>query len=61
MLKVFDYRCLDKDCKIEDERFVKDIDDIQLCQKCGELMERLISAPAMVKGNFYNDKCGVRK
>jgi len=60
-MKVYDYKCLDKECGIVDERFVKDPDDFQFCQICGCEMEKMLSAPAMVKGNFYNDKCGSKK
>jgi len=58
-LKVFDYQCIS--CDAKDERFIKELDDIQFCHKCGDEMKKLVSAPAMVKGNFYNDKCGTRK
>ena len=56
----FDYKCKDENCAHVDERFVKHTDDFQFCSKCGCEMKKLLSAPLMVKGNFYNDKCGVR-
>lgn len=58
---VFDYKCLHGDCGVLEERFVKDIDDFQFCVKCGCEMIRMVSSPAMVKGNGFDDKCGYVK
>lgn len=55
---VFDYKCKDDNCGKIEERMVKNTDTFQFCSKCGCEMKKLLSAPAMIKGNSYGDKCG---
>lgn len=57
MYKFFDFCC--PSCSHCEERMIKD-GDIQKCKKCGAEMHRLVSAPGMVKGNFFNDKAGLK-
>ncbi len=60
MYKYFDYHCTN--CNYEEEKFVDDDDaKRQFCSKCGALMIKKVSAPGIVKGNFYNDKAGKKR
>ena len=56
MYEIFDFCC--PSCECVDERYIKD-GDVQKCKQCGTNMNRLVSAPGMVKGNFA-DKPGFR-
>lgn len=56
--KIVDFYC--PKCGILEERFIKD-DKTQKCTLCSGEMVKQISAPGMVKGNFYNDKAGIRR
>jgi Zn ribbon nucleic-acid-binding protein len=50
MLKIYDYEC--PKCGTMDERYIKDDNDIQLCFKCGNQMERKTTFNGTVRGNF---------
>lgn len=56
-MKFYDYKC--NSCKLKFENFTIDNEDI-ICPKCGSFfVERLPSAPGMVKSNFA-DKVGFK-
>ncbi len=55
-MKIYDYKC--EVCHTIDERLVKSQHDVVYC-KCGGLMNRMVSAPGMVKTNFA-DKTGFK-
>ena len=57
---IFDYVCLNDKCKNKEERLIRNPNDFQFCSKCKCEMKKMLPRVAGIKGNSYNDKCGMK-